>query len=92
LAVRSVIERAVLEMMSRLYHAPQIACTSNLGTGNDPLADAADRRPMPQPAQFKHTTTAMNEENNNDTSRQNPYRGYSDGDAPADTGLRGQLQ
>jgi hypothetical protein len=90
--VRSVIERAVLEMMSRLYHSPQIACTSNLGTGSDPLADASDRRPMPDPAQSRHTTTAMNEEHNNDTSRQEPYRGYSDGDANADAGLRGQLQ
>jgi curli biogenesis system outer membrane secretion channel CsgG len=92
LAVRSVIERAVLEMMSRLYHTPQIACTSNLGTGSDPLADAADRRPMPDPTQSRHTTTAMNEESNNDTSRQDPYRWYGDSDAAANAGLRGQLQ
>jgi curli production assembly/transport component CsgG/holdfast attachment protein HfaB len=92
LAVRSVLERAVLEMMSRLYRTPQIACTSSLGTGNDPLADAADRRPMPAPTQTRHTTTAMNEESNNDTSRQEPYRWYSDGDTAADAGLRGQLQ
>jgi hypothetical protein len=78
--------------MSRLYRTPQVACTSNLGTGNDPLADASDRRPMPDPAQSQHNTTAMNEEKNNDTSRQEPYRWYSDGDATADTGLRGQLQ
>ena len=31
LAVRSVIERAVLEMISRLYHTPPEACTSVLG-------------------------------------------------------------
>jgi hypothetical protein len=79
-------------MMSRLYRTPQLACAANLGTGSDPLADAADRQPMPDPAQSRHATTAMNEENNNDTSRQDPYRWYSDGDASADAGLRGQLQ
>ncbi|MDE1937753.1 MAG: holdfast anchoring protein HfaB [Alphaproteobacteria bacterium] len=92
LAVRSVIERAVLEMMSRLYHAPQSACTSNLGTANDPVTDVGDRRPMPEPAYAQPAATAMNEEKYNDTSRQDPYRYYSDSDASADAGLRGQLQ
>lgn len=90
LAVRSVIERATLEMMSRLYRAPQTACAAGLGTDSDPLADATDRRPIPEPAQPK--PPAMNEEKNNDTSRQEPYRWYSDGDTAADSGLRGQLQ
>jgi len=92
LAVRSVIERATLEIISRLYRTPQMACTANLGTDSDPLADATDRRPMPDPAQIKPNTTAMNEEKNNDTSRQEPYRWYSDSDATSDAGLRGQLQ
>ena len=92
LAVRSVIERAVVEMMSRLYHAPQTACAANLDTSNDPLSDANDRRPMPEPAQAKPNTTAMNEEKHNDTSRQEPYRWYGASDAGADTGLRGGLQ
>ena len=53
LAVRSVIERAVLEMVTRIYRAPGGACASPIGTSADPLADAADRpipmrsRPMP---------------------------------------------
>lgn len=58
LAVRSVVERAVLEMTSRLYRVPGNACASNLGTDSDPLADASDRRqaaaavaiPAPAPA------------------------------------------
>lgn len=71
LAVRSTIERATLEMMSRLYHAPQNACGGALNTASDPLAD-------------RHgNTTAMNEEKYNEKSRQDPYRwvGASDGNA-----------
>ena len=90
LAVRSVIERATLEIISRLYRTPQTACTANLGTDSDPLADATDRRPMQYPEQPK--PTAMNEEKNNVASRQEPYRWYSDSDATSDAGLRGQLQ
>src|SRR5690242_691376 len=45
LAVRSVVERAVLEMVSRLYHTPSTACTSQLGTAADPLAGPDDHRP-----------------------------------------------
>ncbi|MBU6299093.1 MAG: holdfast anchoring protein HfaB [Alphaproteobacteria bacterium] len=92
LAVRSVIERAVLEMMSRLYHTPQNACTGNLGTSNDPVTDVGDRRPAPGPVYAQTATTAMNEEKYNETSRQDPYRYYSDGDTSADADLRGQLQ
>src|ERR1700759_3255663 len=44
LAVRSVIERATLEMISRLYHTPQAAC-SNIGTASDPLAGPDDNSP-----------------------------------------------
>jgi len=50
LAVRSVVERAVLEMTSRLYRIPANACASTLGTDSDPLADATDKqqhRPAP---------------------------------------------
>ncbi len=42
LAVRSVIERAVLEMIARLYHTPPDACTSQLGGPSDPLAGPGD--------------------------------------------------
>jgi curli production assembly/transport component CsgG/holdfast attachment protein HfaB len=81
LAVRSVIERATVEMMSRLYHTPPTACGAALNTDADPLAD---RR--------QHTTQAMNEEKYNDTSRQEPYRWLGASDADAEPGLRGQLQ
>jgi curli production assembly/transport component CsgG/holdfast attachment protein HfaB len=90
LAVRSVIERATLEMISRLYRTPQAACTANLGSNDDPLADAGDRR-APEPTQTSRNTTAMIEEKSHDTSRQEPYRWYSDGDAATDSGLRGGL-
>lgn len=52
LAVRSVIERAVLEMVSRLYHTPASACTSDLGGPNDPLAGPDDHDRY-TPAQLK---------------------------------------
>lgn len=106
LAVRSVVERAVLEMTSRLYRIPSNACASNLGTDSDPLADATDRQqhrpvmtplpaqgpaPAPTPINAPRTTTAMKEENHNDTSRQNPYRWYSGADAN-DSGLRGRVE
>jgi len=37
LAVRSVIERATLEMITRIYRAPAGACSIPLGTSDDPL-------------------------------------------------------
>ena len=93
LAVRSVIERATLEMTSRLFRAPTSACTANLDTDNDPLADATDKRPAPAqpPVYAPRTTTAMKEENRNDTSRQDPYRWYGSSDPATDTGLRGRV-
>ena len=42
LAVRSVIERAVLEMASRLYKVPANGCASPIGTAADPLAGSGD--------------------------------------------------
>ena len=100
LAVRSVVERAVLEMTSRLYRIPANACAANLDTDNDPLADATDKQrprvqaqpqPQPAPAYAPRTTTAMKEEKFNDTSRQEPYHFYSNPDASDDTGLRGRV-
>ena len=107
LAVRSVVERAVLEMTARLYRIPANACASNLGTENDPLADATDRQqraarpqyqplppqapPAPAPTASAYTTTAMKEEKTNDTSRQDPYRWYSNADASDGSGLRGRV-
>ncbi len=80
LAVRSTIERAVLEMMTRLYHTPQNACGGQLNTNTDPLAD---RRGA--------TTTAMNEEKYNEAARQDPYRWVNTDSSDAQPGLRGQL-
>jgi curli production assembly/transport component CsgG/holdfast attachment protein HfaB len=47
LAVRSVLERAVLEMTTRIYRTPATACGSPLGTDSDPLR--GDRQYAPQP-------------------------------------------
>ncbi len=111
LAVRSVVERAVLEMTSRLYRIPGSACASGLGTDSDPLADATDRRaappttaasvtyqtaaaerrPAPAPYQAPRPT-AMKQENRNDSSRQDPYRWYSNADASDGAGLRGGVE
>ena len=57
LAVRSVIERAVLEMVTRVYRIPQgAACTSPLNTAADPLGrwpralSGQQRAPSPHPS------------------------------------------
>jgi curli production assembly/transport component CsgG/holdfast attachment protein HfaB len=42
LAVRSVIERAVLEIVARLYRSPPDACTAQLGSAADPFAGQGD--------------------------------------------------
>jgi curli production assembly/transport component CsgG/holdfast attachment protein HfaB len=90
LAVRSVVERAVLEMVARLYHAPASACVSTFGTSADPLAGPDDRNPnAPRIASASYTAT---KENHYDTSRQNPYHGYSSSDPVDGLGLRGQQQ
>lgn len=77
LAVRSTIERATLEMMARLYNAPQSAC-GGLNTASDPLGD---RRSM---------TQASNQEINNEKSRQDPYRWVGNSDGGSEPGLRGR--
>jgi len=88
LAVRSVIERAVLEMTSRLYRAPANACTSNLGTSQDPLAQPGEPSPN-RPAPMTSANATL-KENSYEQSRQDPYRYYSSDD-PAQSGLRGGL-
>jgi curli production assembly/transport component CsgG/holdfast attachment protein HfaB len=85
LAIRSVIERAVLEMMIRVYRTPASACASPLGTDRDPLAGADDRPP-------EKPILASNKEYSNERSRQDPYRGYGSSDPVADVRLRGGLQ
>ena len=90
LAVRSVIERATLEMISRLYHTPQAAC-SNIGTASDPLSGPDDNSPYThvQIANANPNSTPVHTENHN-APHQDPYRFYSSAD-PADDGLRGGL-
>jgi len=82
LAVRSVIERAVLEMTARLYHT-----SGSCAASTDPLADGSDRAPA-QDFHANNPVTARNEEHTNDASRQDPYRYYGSSD-PAGDGLRG---
>ncbi len=86
LAVRSVIERAVLEMVSRLYKTPSDACTQQLGTTDDPLAGPGERGPG-TPAKTT-TANAIIEENKHVTPDQNAYRGYSTADATGELYLR----
>jgi curli production assembly/transport component CsgG/holdfast attachment protein HfaB len=99
LAVRSVIERATLEMVSRLYHTNGGSCAANLGTDGDPLADPSEARtayqPAPQapyqPAYTRNVNTAINQEKSHEETRQDPYRWYGSSDANGSAGLRGQL-
>jgi curli production assembly/transport component CsgG/holdfast attachment protein HfaB len=93
LAVRAVIERAVLEMVTRLYHMPPEHCAGVFAAnGGDPLDTAsADQAPTvpagdgAAPASDtaapagQDQTPAQPQESQND-ARQNPYRGYSSTD------------
>jgi curli production assembly/transport component CsgG/holdfast attachment protein HfaB len=84
LAVRSVIERAALEMMSRLYHGE-----GGCEVGADPLADNTDNH-APLSRGTDNAITARNEEHpDDDTTRQAPYRFYGSSDPAGDVGLRG---
>jgi curli production assembly/transport component CsgG/holdfast attachment protein HfaB len=78
LAVRTTIERAVLEMTSRLYRMPNAACGGAINTASDPLYDGK--------------TVAANEEKYNEKSRQEPYRWLGNSDGDAGPSLRGGLQ
>jgi curli biogenesis system outer membrane secretion channel CsgG len=99
LAVRAVIERAVLEMVTRIYRAPGAACSSPIGTAGDPLGDAPYQayqqpyQPYPgQPYPYQQSAyrpTVYNQENYNASSRQSPYGGYSSSDPVGDVRLRG---
>mgnify|MGYP001547026532 CR=1 FL=1 len=91
LAVCSVIERAVLEMTSRLYHVPPGTC-ARLGSADDPLAGPGEPGPSaPAPLPANVTASATIQENRHETSRQNPHRWYSSNDPAADAGLRGNV-
>jgi curli production assembly/transport component CsgG/holdfast attachment protein HfaB len=100
LAVRSVIERAVLEMISRLYHTPPDACTSQLYGPADPLAGpgdppaasrtagAAPGDPPPANAVASADPAATKEEKRHDKMHNDPYRWFSSSDPDSDPGLR----
>ena len=77
LAVRSVIERGVLEMVSR-----QLGIDPNLCSGKDPLAGEDD---VKRPAPVRKAVAARRDE---ETRRADPYRGYSGSDPVPEVGLR----
>ncbi|MBI1328598.1 MAG: transcriptional regulator [Alphaproteobacteria bacterium] len=78
LAVRSVIERAMLEMISNLYRMPASACA----TTQDPLA-GPEQRPF-----VRNTAYAQPTEISNEPTRQDPYRFYSSSDPASEPRLR----
>jgi curli production assembly/transport component CsgG/holdfast attachment protein HfaB len=88
LAVRAVIERAVLEIMSRLYRMGPEACRG----GADPLADSNTPPPLAQQRAAANEAAAptepLQEEDNHEASRSDPYRGYGANMRSADPGLR----
>jgi curli production assembly/transport component CsgG/holdfast attachment protein HfaB len=98
LAVRSVIERAVLEMVGRIYRASPGVCA----VANDPMYDrspyatypqgypyqpAPYQQPYPQPAYYA-PNPAYNQENFNEYARQIPYSGYGSSDPVGNVRLR----
>ncbi len=88
LAVRSVIERAVLEMVSRAYRVPANAC-ADIGAPGDPLAGPDDNPPALPAAARSHAATAR--ETHNVESRQEPERDDGTVDPDARPRLRGPV-
>ena len=98
LAVRSVLERAVLELVSKLYRTPNAGnCAQALGSTSDPLAGPGDRprnipAPRPQAPVYQQSASVnYNEEKYNASSRQDPYSGYGSSDPTGDAVIRGRL-
>jgi curli biogenesis system outer membrane secretion channel CsgG len=103
LAVRSVVERAVLEMIARLYHTPPDACTSLLGGPADPLAGPGDPPAAariatvnpgdpPPPNAVASAAPATLEEKRHEKAHDDPYRWYSSSDPATEPGLRGRVE
>lgn len=106
LAVRSVIERATLEMITRIYRAPGPACAIPLGTNDDPLRESGEYsqqmayapypqpyapQPYPQPgAPPAYYAPPPNQTSYGDAGRASPYRGYYDTE-PGLLNLRGSF-
>lgn len=101
-AVRSVIERAVFEMVSRLYHIPPNACTSQLNGPGDLLeghdiplaaATATVKRGYRSPTNaVASSTSATMEETSCDKADNVPCRWYTSGEPNPEPVLRGPLQ
>ncbi|HWA68258.1 MAG TPA: holdfast anchoring protein HfaB [Rhizomicrobium sp.] len=103
LAVRSVIERATLEMITRIYRAPG-ACAIPLGTDADPLREAGEQpyyapaayAPQPYqqpygPAPYQPAPYPAYAPIYSDAGRNQPYRGYVSAEPAGMRGLRGGL-
>jgi hypothetical protein len=103
LAVRSVIERATLEMITRVYRSPG-ACAIPLGTDSDPLREAGEypggypqmayAAPQPYgPSPYYPQPYAQPVVANvyNGGSRNAPYGGYISQESGGVLGLRGGL-
>jgi curli biogenesis system outer membrane secretion channel CsgG len=98
LAVRAVIERGVLEMVSTLTGIGPEACAGAFGPDGDPLGQ--DRRaPIPQnvPAPDKAVTAAVQDnEDRYQAARAKPYRWHGPADAQSSagksSGLRGSKE
>ncbi len=100
LAVRSVLERATLEMLTRIYRAPGGSCAIPLGTMEDPLRGAGERPYYPQgaypahypaPYQQQPYPVAYAPQPYNDAYRQSPYRSYVPNEPGFGLQLRGGL-
>jgi hypothetical protein len=103
LAVRSVIERAALEMITRIYRAPGPACAIPLGTNDDPLRESGEYNQQmaytgyPQPYELQsgaappaYYAPPPNQASYGDAGRGSPYRGYYDAE-PGYLNLRGSF-
>ena len=102
--LRAVIERATLEMITRIYRAPG-ACAIPLGTAADPLRDAGEQpyyapvayAPQPYqqpygPAPYQPAPYPAYAPVYGEGGRNQPYRSYVSNDGgPGLLGLRGGL-
>jgi curli biogenesis system outer membrane secretion channel CsgG len=103
LAVRSVIERATLEMITRIYRAPGQSCDIPLGTAADPLRGEGERPYYPQaayaapyqqpyaPQPVYYAPQPAYAESYGDASRNAPYRSYVPQEPGGILSLRGGL-
>jgi curli production assembly/transport component CsgG/holdfast attachment protein HfaB len=99
LAVRSAIERAVLEMVAGVYGIGPGVCSSAFGVAGDPLAGPGDNLAL-QRNRVRHTdkviepnlrpTNSRREAIHNDY-RKEPYAWYSGRDDRIPSGFRGRM-